>query len=230
MKADGTWSTPPNDNTTYNAFTGATDRANGISGLVPAPAQGDQTNKYLKADGSWDIPAGSSSSPFIGATTSAGGEAGIVPAPAIAESGTVDDNRFLCADGTWKMVTLATGAISNSDAVRYLFHQLDTEYNTAGELIYSNAIPSNFLLEVVTTGTSSASSENANTALQQRGSTELTSVAYALTEAEGIEYLFHQTAQQYYLGETVNSVDLPRYLNLEATTAGQTSYDDITIE
>lgn len=38
--------------TTYNAFSGATSGAAGASGLVPAPAAGDQ-NKVLKGDGSW---------------------------------------------------------------------------------------------------------------------------------------------------------------------------------
>ena len=42
-------------NTTYSAFKGATSSAAGGSGLVPAPAAGDQT-KFLKADGTWSTP------------------------------------------------------------------------------------------------------------------------------------------------------------------------------
>lgn len=38
--------------TTYSAFTGATSGVAGTSGLVPAPAAGDQ-DKVLKGDGSW---------------------------------------------------------------------------------------------------------------------------------------------------------------------------------
>ncbi len=38
--------------TTYNSFTGATAGVAGASGLVPAPAAGDQ-NKVLKGDGTW---------------------------------------------------------------------------------------------------------------------------------------------------------------------------------
>lgn len=38
--------------TTYSAFTGATSGAAGTSGLVPAPAAGDQ-DKVLKGDGAW---------------------------------------------------------------------------------------------------------------------------------------------------------------------------------
>ena len=40
-------------NTTYSAFGGASASAAGSAGLVPAPAAGAQTNKYLKANGSW---------------------------------------------------------------------------------------------------------------------------------------------------------------------------------
>ena len=40
-------------NTTYSAFGGASASAAGSVGLVPAPAAGTQTNKYLKASGAW---------------------------------------------------------------------------------------------------------------------------------------------------------------------------------
>jgi hypothetical protein len=40
-------------NTTYSAFTGASASAAGSVGLVPAPAVGTHTNKYLKASGAW---------------------------------------------------------------------------------------------------------------------------------------------------------------------------------
>ena len=46
----------PAQDTTYNAFKGATGAAAGAAGLVPAPAQGDQA-KFLKADGTWATPA-----------------------------------------------------------------------------------------------------------------------------------------------------------------------------
>ena len=56
-KGDGTSSTltTQDTNTTYNVFTGATDSAGGKTGLVPAPAVGQQ-NRFLKADGTWAIP------------------------------------------------------------------------------------------------------------------------------------------------------------------------------
>jgi hypothetical protein len=40
-------------NTTYSAFGGASASAAGSAGLVPVPAAGSQTNKYLKASGAW---------------------------------------------------------------------------------------------------------------------------------------------------------------------------------
>ena len=44
--------------TTYSSMTGATSSAAGTSGLVPAPAAGDQ-DKFLKADGTWQEAGGS---------------------------------------------------------------------------------------------------------------------------------------------------------------------------
>jgi hypothetical protein len=43
--------------TTYTHFTGATASADGVQGLVPGPLAGDQ-DKYLKADGTWATPPG----------------------------------------------------------------------------------------------------------------------------------------------------------------------------
>ena len=44
--------TPPQKDTTYNVFTGATSTQNGTTGLVPQPAKGKQ-NKPLRGDGTW---------------------------------------------------------------------------------------------------------------------------------------------------------------------------------
>lgn len=54
--SDGTATWGNDNNTTYSAFKGATSSAAGGSGLVPAPAQGDNSSKYLKADGTWATP------------------------------------------------------------------------------------------------------------------------------------------------------------------------------
>ena len=55
-KADITGLGIPAQDTTYNAFKGASAEGAGGAGLVPAPAQGDQA-KFLKADGTWATPA-----------------------------------------------------------------------------------------------------------------------------------------------------------------------------
>lgn len=47
--------TPPTTNTTYSAMKGATASAAGSSGLVPAPASG-QNSLYLRGDGTWATP------------------------------------------------------------------------------------------------------------------------------------------------------------------------------
>lgn len=102
--------------TTYSDFTGATIQQAGTSGLVPAPTTSDP-DKYLKGDGSWGTPTGTTYtagtnvsissgnvisatdttySNFIGTDGQTAGSAGLVPAPA-----TADADKFLKSDGTW---------------------------------------------------------------------------------------------------------------------------------
>ena len=54
LRSDGTWTVPPDTNTTYSAFKGASSSAAGGSGLVPAPSTGYQ-NRYLAGDGTWKV-------------------------------------------------------------------------------------------------------------------------------------------------------------------------------
>lgn len=56
-------------NTTYSAFKGATSSAAGGTGLVPAPAAGQQT-RYLRGDGTWQTPPNTT---YSNATTSTDG-------------------------------------------------------------------------------------------------------------------------------------------------------------
>lgn len=102
--------------TTYSDFTGATIQQAGTSGLVPAPTTSDP-DKYLKGDGSWGTPTGTTYtagtnvqissgnvisatdttySDFTGTDGVTAGTAGLVPAPL-----TTDAGKFLKADGTW---------------------------------------------------------------------------------------------------------------------------------
>ena len=89
-------------NTTYSAFRGATSSAAGGSGLVPAPAKGDQS-KFLKADGTWQTPPNTTYSTFKAATASVAGGSGLVPAPAAGEN-----DEYLRGDGTWATPTNTT--------------------------------------------------------------------------------------------------------------------------
>lgn len=52
LREDGTWTTPPDTNTTYSNMTAATASAAGKAGLVPAPPAGAQ-GKYLTGAGTW---------------------------------------------------------------------------------------------------------------------------------------------------------------------------------
>lgn len=58
--------------TTYSAMKGATSSAAGAAGLVPAPAVGSQTTKYLRADGTWQTPPDTNTTYSV-ATASANG-------------------------------------------------------------------------------------------------------------------------------------------------------------
>ena len=70
-KGDGTSGTiqTQDTDTTYPAFKGASANAAGGTGLVPAPAKGDQA-KFLKADGTWGTPENTT---YEEATTSTAG-------------------------------------------------------------------------------------------------------------------------------------------------------------
>lgn len=55
LRCDGTWSVPPDTNTTYSNMSGASTSAAGKAGLVPAPSAGAAT-RYLRSDGTWQVP------------------------------------------------------------------------------------------------------------------------------------------------------------------------------
>lgn len=82
----------------HKDFTGATSGAAGKRGMVPAPAAGS-ANRYLRSDGSWQVPPDTKYSNMEGATSSAAGAAGLVPAPAKG-----DQNKALFGDATYKQV------------------------------------------------------------------------------------------------------------------------------
>ena len=111
--------------TTYSDFVGTDGSTDGTAGLVPAPLIADD-GKYLKADGSWGTPPGTTYtaganisitgntisatdttySDFTGTDGTAAGVAGLVPAPA-----TTDVDKYLKSDGTW--ATVSSGSSVN---------------------------------------------------------------------------------------------------------------------
>ena len=71
-------------------------------GLLPKLLE-THAGKYLRADGQWEQPPGSTE--FTGATAEAAGTAGIVPAPALGVTG-----KFLKSNGEWGDVPIPVGA------------------------------------------------------------------------------------------------------------------------
>lgn len=104
--------TPPTTNTTYSVMTGATSSAAGASGLVPAPAAGNQA-LFLRGDGTWATPPDTNTtySNMTAATASAAGKAGLVPAPAAGSQA-----KFLRGDGTWATPTNTTYGVASTTA------------------------------------------------------------------------------------------------------------------
>ena len=99
MRGDGSWATPPNTNTTYGTFTGATSAAAGASGLVLAPTKGQQ-GLFLRGDRAWAAPTNTTYGTFTGATSAAAGASGLVLAPTKGQQG-----LFLRGDRTWAKPT-----------------------------------------------------------------------------------------------------------------------------
>ncbi len=83
-------------NTTYSNFVKSGSGA--AAGLVPSPGTTAGTTKYLREDGTWQVPPDTDTtySNMAAATASAAGSAGLVPAPAAGEQA-----YFLRGDGTW---------------------------------------------------------------------------------------------------------------------------------
>lgn len=97
-------------NTTYSNMGAATSSAAGKVGLVPAPDAGAQ-GKYLRGDGTWQMPPNTTYSNMRGATSSAAGAAGLVPAPSAGKQ-----TSFLRGDGTWVVPTNTTYGLASTTA------------------------------------------------------------------------------------------------------------------
>ena len=102
--------TTQDTNTTYSVFAKATADAAGGTGLVPAPAKGQQ-GQYLRGDGTWATPTNTTYGVFKGATGSAAGGTGLVPAP-----GTGNTGQYLRGDGSWATPPNTTYADATTSA------------------------------------------------------------------------------------------------------------------
>ena len=103
--------------TTYSAFVKSGSSA--AAGLVPKPSTTAGTTKYLREDGTWQVPPDTNTtySNMGAATSSAAGTAGLVPAPAAGAQA-----KFLRGDGTWQTpstsYTLPTASSSTLGGVK----------------------------------------------------------------------------------------------------------------
>lgn len=84
------------------AMKGATASVAGSAGTVPAPAAGANA-KFLRGDGTWQVPTNTTYSVMTAATSSAAGAAGLVPQPAAGKQAS-----YLRGDGTWSVPTNTT--------------------------------------------------------------------------------------------------------------------------
>lgn len=91
-KGDGTKSTQTTQDTTYNVVSKSAE------GLAPKLPNETSTTKYLRQDGTWEVPPNDNTTyeDMKGATTGAEGTHGLAPAPAAGAA-----NRYLRSDGTW---------------------------------------------------------------------------------------------------------------------------------
>ena len=107
----------PVSNTTYwkklipdvAVMKGATASAAGASGLVPTPAAGS-ANRYLRSDGSWQVPPDTKYSNMKGASSSAAGASGLVPTPAQNQQ-----KNFLTGAGVWQAIATTEQAQAGTD-------------------------------------------------------------------------------------------------------------------
>ncbi|MBE6074185.1 MAG: hypothetical protein E7202_06605 [Selenomonas ruminantium] len=100
--------TPPTVNTTYSNFVKSGSGAK--AGLVPAPSTTAGTTKYLREDGTWQVPPDHTYSTFVKSGASAA--AGLVPKPGT----TAGTTHYLREDGTWQVPPNTTYGVVTSSA------------------------------------------------------------------------------------------------------------------
>lgn len=89
--------TTQDTNTTYSNFVKSGSGAK--AGLVPAPSTTAGTTKYLREDGTWQVPPDTNTTYSNFVKSGSGAKAGLVPAP----STTAGTTKYLREDGTWSV-------------------------------------------------------------------------------------------------------------------------------
>lgn len=166
--------------TTYTSFIGTDGLEDGAAGLVPAPVVAD-AGKYLKADGSWATPPGTTYtaganititgteisatnttySSFVGTDGTAAGTAGLVPAPA-----TTDADKYLKSDGSWGTVSagptvVQTTGTSTTDVM---------SQKAATEMIWKDATQTATSQKVISIGDGISANTSSSINIIRRGS------------------------------------------------------------
>ncbi len=109
-----------------NASGVATETTYTLGQNVPVPASGDDS-KFLKGDGTWATPTGTTYSDFTGTNGTADGAHGLVPAPT-----TNDADKVLGSSGSWVGVNNTGSVASNATAADN--KDLVTEYTLSNTI------------------------------------------------------------------------------------------------
>ena len=117
---------------TDDTFIGTNGTENGSKGLVPAPTSQD-TNKYLKADGTWDTPQGGGGSymagDYIDITNNEISITGIVPNGSTRTPLTLTTGQYYYCRDEGDPVTLMTEANSG-------YYKVDNNTNTSQDYVF----------------------------------------------------------------------------------------------
>lgn len=155
-------STTEIDGTKVSVFGKATSSEAGTIGAVPAPAANQHT-RFLRGDGTWQVPTNTTYSNMGGATSSAAGKAGLVPAPSAGYNG-----RFLRGDGTWQTPTdnkMQQNASTADGEYPLLAKSTTATANITGQAIFDADVTINPSTGTITANTfAGALSGNASTA------------------------------------------------------------------
>lgn len=148
---------------TYQSFQGATTTTNGSTGLVPAPTISERTY-FLKADGTWDNPAGN----YVNTTYTLGNNPSTDELVLTGSDSTTNKVQFAGSNG----ISVTTSAAQGSGSPTFTFkgdHDLLINYVSAEHIDWSSSqqgsgtvIHPNNYVNTTYTGTGAISISNAN--------------------------------------------------------------------